>query len=128
MSEQELRSERAFERRTKQLFDDSVAGLDGATRSRLTRARHRALEERAPTKARGWRWSLLPAGGVAAAAMMAWLLVGQPQAPEVAVNGSLADLDLLLGEADPEMLNEELEFYGWLEEQPEFATGGDSVG
>jgi hypothetical protein len=39
----------------------------------------------------------------------------------------LADLDILLGEEDLEMLDEELEFYGWLEEQPEFA-GDDSVG
>jgi hypothetical protein len=129
MSEQNLESEQAFERRTKQLFDESVAGLDARTRSQLTRARHRALEELAPHKARGWRWSLVPAGGVAVAAVMAWLLVGQPPPTETAFqSASPADLDLLLGEADPEMLNEELEFYGWLEEQPEFAADGDSVG
>ena len=29
-----------------ELFDDSVAALDAATRSRLTQARYRALEER----------------------------------------------------------------------------------
>ena len=33
----------------------------------------------------------------------------------------LGDLEILLGEEDLEMLDEELEFYGWLEEQPEFA-------
>jgi hypothetical protein len=128
MSEQNIASDQALERRTKQLFDESVAGLDAATRSQLTRVRHRALEELAPRKASGWRWSLVPAGGVAVAAMVAWLLVGQPPSTEVTVNNSLGDLDLLLGEADPEMLNEELEFYGWLEEQPEFSAGGDSVG
>ncbi len=123
-------SEQALERGTKQLFDASVAGLDAATRSRLTRARHRALEELAPTTARGWRWSLVPAGGVAVAAVMAWLFVGQPAPPSDAgmTTASLGDLELLLDETDPEMLNEELEFYGWLEEQPEFAAGGDSVG
>ncbi len=35
-----------FERHTKRVFDDSVAALDAATRSRLTQARYRALEER----------------------------------------------------------------------------------
>jgi hypothetical protein len=32
-----------LERRTKRVFDDSVAALDAATRSRLTQARYRAL-------------------------------------------------------------------------------------
>ena len=41
---------------------------------------------------------------------------------------ALGDLEILLGEEDIEMLDEELEFYGWLEEQPEFANAGDSVG
>ena len=40
----------------------------------------------------------------------------------------LPDLEILLGEEDLEMLDEELEFYGWLEEQPEFADADDSVG
>jgi hypothetical protein len=129
MSELNIESGQTFEQRTKRLFDESVSTLDAATRSRLTRARHRALEELAPTKARGWRWSLVPAGGVAVAAVMAWLLVGQPPSTEVALQSPpVADLDILLGDADPEMLNEELEFYGWLEEQPEFVADGDSVG
>jgi cytochrome c oxidase subunit 3 len=32
---------------------------------------------------------------------------------------SLNDLEILLAEEDLEMLNEDLEFYGWLEEQPD---------
>ena len=56
-----------FERRTKQLFDDSVAALDAATHSRLTQARYRALEQRTPARG-GWRWSLVPAGTLAGGA------------------------------------------------------------
>jgi len=41
---------------------------------------------------------------------------------------SLGDLEILLAEEDIEMLDEDLEFYGWLEEQPEFANAGDGVG
>jgi len=127
MSEEELARD-AFERRTKELFDDSVAGLDAATRSRLTRARHRALEELAPAKAR-WRWSVVPAGGVAVAAVLAALLFVHPRAPtETALQpSSLGDLEILLGEEDLQMLDEDIEFYGWLEEQPEL-KGSDSVG
>lgn len=119
----------AFERRTKRLFDESVAGLDAATRSRLTQARHRALAQ-LPAKRHGWRLSLVPAGVLAATALVAWLTVWQP-APvtdSTVPTAALGDLEILLGEQDLEMLDEELEFYGWLEEQPEFADASDSVG
>jgi len=118
-----------FERRTKRVFDDSVAGLDAATRSRLTQARHRALEEAASRRDRGWRSALVPAGTIAATALVAWLVVLQsPPTSDAVPAESLTDLELLLGEEDLEMLDEELEFYGWLEEQPEFADANDSVG
>lgn len=121
-----------FERRAKEAFDRSAAGLDAATRSRLTQARHRALAELPNAGARRrWRWSLVPAGAVAAAALVAVLML-QPN-DRVTDAGlrqfdSLADLEILLGEEDLEMLDEEIEFYAWLEEQPEFtppAAAGD---
>ena len=118
-----------FERRTKRVFDDSVAALDAATRSRLTQARYRALEERTSRRGRGWRSALVPAGAVAATALVAWLVVWQsPPASDAVQATPLGDLEILLGEEDLEMLDEELEFYGWLEEQPEFADADDSVG
>jgi hypothetical protein len=123
------RDERSFEERTKQTFDASVAGLDAATRSRLNRARQRALVELAAPRSRGWQWPLVPAAALATAAAVAWLVFA-PQAPpatDVQV-ATLGDLEILLGEEDLEMLDEEIDFYGWLEEQPEFANAGDSVG
>ena len=118
-----------FERRAKRAFDDSVAALDVATRSKLTQARYRALDEHASARDRGWRSSLVPAGTVAATALVAFLVMWQqPQQPNVEVQQApLGDLEILLGEEDLEMLDEELEFYGWLEAQPEFANA-DSVG
>jgi hypothetical protein len=116
-----------FERRTKRVFDDSVAALDAATRSKLTQARYRALEQQS---ARDWSWrsSLVPAGTVAATALVAFLVMWQPPPQNDAVQKApLGDLEILLGEEDLEMLDEELEFYGWLEAQPEF-TNADSVG
>ena len=117
-----------FERHTKRVFDESVAALDAATRSRLTQARYRALEERKVVR-RGWRWSLIPAGTVAATALVVWLTVWQsPPAIDAVASAPLSDLEILLGEEDLEMLDEEIEFYGWLEDQPEFAGADDSVG
>ena len=117
-----------FEQRTKRLFDDGVAGLDAATRSQLTRARHRALEELAPAKVR-WRWSFVPAGGMAVAAVLAVLLFvhPRPQTEPGLQASSLGDLEILFSEEDLQMLDEDMEFYGWLEEQPEL-KGSDSVG
>ncbi len=80
-------------------------------------------------RAGGWRWALVPAGTLAATALVAWLTVWQtPPANDAVQSAALGDLEILLGEEDLEMLDEELEFYGWLEEQPEFAGADDSVG
>lgn len=118
-----------FERRAKRAFDDSVAALDAATRSRLTQARHRALDEQTHGRDGRWLSTLVPAGAAAALAVVAWFLIWQlPPVTGVVQEASLGDLEILLGEEDLEMLDEELEFYGWLEEQPEFANAGDSVG
>jgi hypothetical protein len=120
----------AFERHTKRMFDDSVAALDGATRSRLTQARHRALAERGRKPSFVPRFVLVPAGTLAVAALVAWLTLWQTPQP-AATNlqaTSLGDLEILLAEEDLEMLDEELEFYGWLEDQPEFADAVDGVG
>lgn len=119
-----------LERRTKRAFDESVAALDAPTRSRLTQARHRALEHRAQAQRSGWRQSWVPAGVLAATALVVWFTVGQPPtpAPDAVQSTALSDLEILLGDEDLEMLDEELEFYGWLEDQPEFAGATDNVG
>ena len=121
-----------FERRTRELFDEEVAGLDAATRSKLNQARQRALAEldrpafslvRVP----------LPQAAVAAIAVAAvssfLFLRGGVSPVEPAVDfASASDIEILLAEDDMEFL-EELEFYAWLEEQPEFAElEGESEG
>jgi hypothetical protein len=81
------------------------------------------------SRRRGFRRWLVPAGTAAATALVAWLVIMQPpRAVDDVQAASLGDLEILLGEEDLEMLGEELEFYGWLEEQPEFANALDSVG
>ncbi|HEX5047411.1 MAG TPA: hypothetical protein VFX89_09845 [Gammaproteobacteria bacterium] len=127
-----------LERRTKRAFDDSVGAIDAATRSKLTQARHRALQELERKRRSSWwlipkiKSPLAPVGALAAVALAALLLVWRSEPPPMtAVVAPVADLDILLGDEDLEMLDEDLEFYAWLEEQPELsapATAGDGVG
>jgi len=127
MSETNLQRERELEKRTKEVFDESLREIDAATRSRLTQARYRALQELTPSRARrsSWHWSFAPAGALAAAALVALLLWQSEPATEPTLQAAAAaDLEILLAEEELEMLDEELEFYAWLEEQPEFAAPG----
>jgi len=123
-----------LERRAKRAFDLSVQELDGATRSRLTQARHRALKELDAGARSRSAWPLVPAGVLAAGALAAVLLVTHdPSRPEVGLQqvAAVADLEILLGEEDLEMLDEEIDFYAWLAEQPDFtppAATDDGVG
>jgi len=133
MDSEKLRKDRDFADRTKLLFEQSVAALDGQTRSKLTQARYRALEELAERKQPAWNRSWLPAGAVAAVALLS-LLFWQAQLEPVADSGfdvaAVTDLEILLGDEELDMI-EELEFYAWLEEQTELTSDDfveDSIG
>jgi len=122
-----------FERSAKQAFDASVRGVDAATRSRLVQARERALESASGARSGlGWSWSLAPSGALAAAAVVAVLLLAHhPRPSEVGPAQFGSDLELLLGKEDLGMLDEDIDFYSWLEDQPDFAppaANGDGVG
>ena len=99
----------------KALFDDSVERLDAATLSRLNQGRQKALEEvRATGPAGQWaRW--VPAGGLAAAAVVA-VVVWQGATVEhsAPAAGSAADFEIMLSEDSLDML-EDLEFYSWID-------------
>ena len=99
----------------KALFDDSVEQLDAATLSRLNQGRQKALEEvRAAGPAGQWaRW--VPAGGLAAAAVVAVVVwqgtLVEHSAPEAS---NAADFEIMLSEDSLDML-EDLEFYSWID-------------
>lgn len=103
----------AFAEKARQLFDESVANLDGETRSRLNRGRQAALAEISSGSRRWTLWA--PAGGVAVAAVAALVVwtdssqIDVINSPEVA-----SDIEILLTEDSLEML-EDLEFYSWIE-------------
>lgn len=131
MKTDHVSEDRALEERTKLLFDEGVLSLDPQTRSKLTRARYRALEELEASAPAGWRPRWIPAGVLAAgvlAVVMLWQ--GQPAvSPETTAFdvAALSDLEIILGDGDLGML-QELEFYAWLDEQAEIVPTESAEG
>jgi hypothetical protein len=108
-----------FERRSREAFEESVASLDGATRSRLARARELALAE----ARRGYRPRLstwVPIGAAAAAAVMAVALwsggeVGSESAEPILA--ALDEFDIVAAGDDLDMMDEDPAFYAWAAEE-----------
>jgi hypothetical protein len=129
------KSRESFEERSRALFHDSVEGLDFALRSRLTQARHAAVEA-ASARRRPWFFRLgvwTPAAGVTAAAVLGvFLWVGSPlgQHAVTVADGqpSLEDLDIVAsseGSGDAmDMLQDDIEFYDWADKA---ASSGSST-
>jgi hypothetical protein len=100
-------------KRAKDLFDESVDGLDAATLSRLNQGRQRALAEldgRASHQGLWLRW--VPVTGVAAAVLVTVMVINGQAPGDPPVTAS--DFEMLLEEESLEMLDD-LEFYTWLE-------------
>jgi hypothetical protein len=112
-----------FETRTREILEESTAKLDGRTLSRLTRARHAALEVDArPTRSR-WM-SFAPAGAAAAVAVLAvvmWSGNGAGDAALLAQGAQVDDMELLADNEAPDFTEvaEDLEFYEWAADEVE---------
>lgn len=102
----------SFTDRTKELFDESVERLDGASLSRLNQGRQRALAEidRAGPRGQWLRW--VPVTGAAAAALIAVMVINQPARLDEPLTAT--DFEMLIEHEELELL-EDLEFYSWLE-------------
>ncbi len=122
-------ADKAFAEKAKQLFDESVAGLDGQTRSRLNRGRQAALDVLKTGRPVWVQWA--PAAGVAAAAVVAVVVwTGNSPVDELTPEASAADFEILLTEDSFEMLGD-LEFYSWIdldEDADEIVEPDDIVG
>jgi len=107
--------EKQLAEQAKALFDDSVERLDAATLSRLNQGRQQALQELRDTGSGGeWaRW--VPAGGIAAAAVVAVVVwQGVPVEHSAPAAGTATDFEIMLSEDSLDML-EDLEFYSWMD-------------
>ena len=102
-----------FEKRTREVLEESTARLDGRTLSRLTQARHAALEQSSRAERERFRL-FLPAGAAAAAAVLAVVMwVGRPGG--IIEPTTVDDIDMM-ADADASAIAEsgdDLEFYEW---------------
>lgn len=130
-----LPPERSIEDRSRALFNDSVEGLDFAVRSRLTQARHAAIEAATASDRRRWfsRAGLLaPAGVTAAAVIGAVLWLGSPLGHHAATvadgQPNLEDLEIVASSDEGgdamDMLQDDIDFYGWADKA---ANAGSST-
>jgi hypothetical protein len=126
----------SFEEHGRRLFEASVENLDMRVRSRLTQARHAALDVSASPRLRFLRlpvWS--SAAGVTVAGLLAFAIwvggpLGQPHhTPTVAdTQAGFEDLELVASSdennaAPMEMLQNDIDFYEWAADK---TAAGDS--
>ena len=104
-----------FEKRAKEVLDESAGRLDGRTRSRLTQARHAALARLEQPQRFGWR-AYVPAGAAAGAAVLAVVMyTGKPNTDPALGPSPVEDIELLADADAPDFVDdgEDLEFYEW---------------
>ncbi|MEJ0085896.1 MAG: DUF3619 family protein [Pseudomonadota bacterium] len=103
-----------FEKRTQDVLDESAARLDGRTLSRLTQARHAALDQ-LQQPARHWWRSYVPAGAAAAAVLAVVMWSRNPVVEPTPTASPVEDIDLLADADAPDFVDdgEDLEFYEW---------------
>lgn len=97
----------------RQVLDQSLEDLDGATRSRLTQARHLAVERQQVKTSRFFYWGSVPVAGL----VLLVLLLNWQAAPlnPVAVP-QVDDVGIFTASEPLEFYQEEIEFYEWLSE------------
>jgi len=104
-----MSDEKLIEQITERL-DTSIERLDGATRSRLTQARHRALAAR---HRNSW---IFPAAGSAVLASVITAMVWLGHTPDVKPTYSATDFEMLTS-SDSMELYQNVEFLQWLDAQ-----------
>jgi hypothetical protein len=111
-----------FEKRAREILEESTASLDGRTRSRLTQARHAALAQ-LEKPARQWWRSYVPAGAAAAAAVLAVVIYtgGQNGSSRPLNPPEFDETELLVDVEAPDFTDdgEDVEFYEWAADEME---------
>ncbi len=129
MNTQDNTTDRDLLESSKALFDSGVDDIDGATRAKLRAARERALEELRPRPRLGGPRLWIPALAAAALVALVTLPIMERNGTSVETGFetmAAADLEILLGEEELEMLAE-LEFYEWLELEAPDESGSEGI-
>jgi len=116
-----------FEKRTRELLQDSVQRVDGRIRSRLNQARHAAIEEATRRRSSVWRrFTLMPAAGAVAAALLVAFFLwphshsGVSLTAESSGRPGVEDLDLFADSDALDLVSDETDtgqFYEWAVDQ-----------
>jgi hypothetical protein len=121
-----------FERNARRVLEESVARLDGRTRSRLNQARHAALEAVGKPPQAWWRsYTLMPTAGAAAAALLVavvlWHREPTIEAPTLEAHaGVVEDMDLLADSDALELMDGwDGSFYEWAASQSDANAESD---
>lgn len=120
-----------FERNARRVLEESVARLDGRTRSRLNQARHAALEAVGRPARAWWRsYTLMPTAGAAAALLVAvvlWHREPNIEAPMLEAHaGAVEDMDLLADSDALELMDGwDGSFYEWAASQSDANAESD---
>ena len=126
-----------FERGARRVLEESVLRIDGRVRSRLTQARHAAIETASKSKARRpifWRaFTLMPTAGAAAAAILVatvlWHREPQIELPTAEGAHPAEDLDLLADGDGLDLVQDgdgSGSFYEWATDQSETNSGSET--
>jgi anti-sigma-K factor RskA len=108
-----------FERNARVVLEESLSRIDGRTRSRLSQARHAALEAAGARRPAWWRsLTLMPTAGAATAALLVAVVLwhrqpsGEP--PVLEAQHAAEDMDLLADSEALELLDGwDGPFYEW---------------
>lgn len=117
------------ERRAREIFDASVEGLDAEMRSRLNRARQKAVAEVERGRSSPWRawWPAAAAASVALLAVVLWRVPGEGVDPTARTAGpapAAEVVELLATGEDVDVASEDPEFYTWLADRGLPVTNG----
>jgi hypothetical protein len=111
-------TESDFEKRSRELFKESVARIDARTRSRLTQARHAAVEASAASHPASWRWArYTPAVGFAAALVLGVAIwMNHPQLSSGEGASPIEVIDMVASNEEFDLIDEDIDFYNWADE------------
>jgi hypothetical protein len=119
----------ALERHSRELLRSSADALDARVRSRLNQARHAAIVELGTTRPFRVPGRWLPAGALAAAAVLAVAVwVAQPAAvPGATLADAMVaeDAEMLASTEGPELYADDADFYEWAGSDAAAAAGGE---
>jgi hypothetical protein len=120
--------EERLEVRSRELLQQSAEYLDAHTLSKLTQARHAALDELQRARAYRMRRVMIPAGSLAAVALVAvvmwsgFTLRGGNGLPEAT---SVDDVELVADEDNVDLMSD-LDFYSWVGSQTDAPDDGNA--